>query len=83
MKKIIYTLQIDDARTTIGIRTELYETLKEAINAFYETCYRVKLEKNNKYHIYILKDIYNYLSDNPNDYDIINSKEYKKYDFKN
>lgn len=83
MKKIIYTLQIDDVKTTIGIRAEQYETLKEAINAFYEACYRAKLEKNNKYHIYILKDTYNYLSDDPDDYEIINSEEYKKYDFKN
>ena len=80
MKKTIYTLQIDDVKTTVGIRAEQYETLQEAINAFYEACYRAKLEKTNKYHIYILKDTYNYLND---DYDIINSEEYEKYDFKN
>lgn len=83
MKKIIYTLQIDDAKTGIGIRSEQYETLKEAANAFYEACYRAKLEEFNKYHIYILKDTLNYLSNDPDDYDIIDSKEYKKYDFKN
>lgn len=83
MKKIIYTLQIDNARTKVGIRSEEYKIFKEAVKAFHEACYRASLEEFNKYHIYILKDTYNYLSDDPEDYEIIDSKEYKKYDFKN